>query len=626
MRFLLDARRACEYSITTYHELVQVLNLRHARELGPDEAATRAARTLRSQPPLLDELAAQAAPERQPALVAAALALHGAEPLTSELLGRLDALVSDEHIEMAEEEGELPEGWPLHDGGGDGGLKFPTTSDALDEGGMQPPASWASEALGWDEAPTLMGEREAITREARGLRLVAAPLTRAAEEAALQADATMYVLGVRVAENGASGVIVEWRYPPGMASNQSAWVGLHTAATPRWIRAQERSKYKMISKNTAAGSVTFTPSETKHVRDGEYVFALWRDGCPPRHLAARDHQGRRGGGGRRPARDVPRGDGGHASALGVWRWAEADAGGVLGGGGGGRWRGGLLLPVPLIEVSVDGESENKPLLNRAYQVIDKQSYLDWGLTSDYDAKGGSVGGGGRRGRGGSGGGGNSGDGRTKEVHGLSGNTKGSEGYGEVTAGSLQRLSLLLAHLRVSVLCNLHGGRWARAWDLRSHSSLVDVGSGYGKCVLHFAVENQLRRAAGIECVISRHEIASQVMQELHGELLLRPSLAAPAAAASADGEGGATEEAGAADGAAEAADPYAAVSLHFGDATLGGRDPLHACVRLRSRLLAPHDARGRGDPDAVALLRLRRTARAPSGGRTASAACSRSPR
>ena len=43
-------------------------------------------------------------------------------------------------------------------------------------------------------------------------------------------------------------------------------------------------------------------------------------------------------------------------------------------------------PVPLIEVSVDGESENKPLLNRAYQVIDKQSYLDWGLTSDYDAK------------------------------------------------------------------------------------------------------------------------------------------------------------------------------------------------------------------------------------------------
>ena len=77
---------------------------------------------------------------------------------------------------------------------------------------MRPPASWASESLGWDEAPTLMGEREAIRARRGGLRLVAAPLTRAAEEAALQADATMYVLGVRVAENGASGVVVEWRY------------------------------------------------------------------------------------------------------------------------------------------------------------------------------------------------------------------------------------------------------------------------------------------------------------------------------------------------------------------------------------------------------------------------------
>jgi hypothetical protein len=383
-----------------------------------------------------------------------------------------------------------------------------------------------------------------------------------------------------------------------MASNQSAWVGLHAAATPRWIRAQERSKYKMISKNTASGSVTFTASETKHVRDGEYVFALWRDGAllaTSQRVTIKD--------GAAAAVDARRG---------MCRAATADMPPLWGFGGGRKptrvacsaaeaaddGEEGCCFPVPLIEVSVDGESENKPLLNRAYQVIDKQSYLDWGLTSDYDAKGGSVGGGGRRGRGVSGGGGNSGDGRTEEVHGLSGNTKGSEGYGEVTAGSLQRLSLLLAHLRVSVLCQLHGGRWARAWDLRSHSSLVDVGSGYGKCVLHFAVENQLRRAAGIECVISRHEIASQVMQELHGELLLRPSLAAPAAAASADGEGGASEEAGAADGAAEVADPYAAVSLHFGDATLGGA--IHFThVYAFDRVFSPHTMR------AVAAILMR---------------------
>ena len=141
VRFLLDARRACEYSITTYHELVQVLNLRHARELGPDEAATRAARTLRSQPPLLDELAAQAAPERQPALVAAALALHGAEPLTAELPAG-STLSSPTSTSRRQRRRETARGWPLHDGGGDGGLKFPVASDALDEGGMQPPASW----------------------------------------------------------------------------------------------------------------------------------------------------------------------------------------------------------------------------------------------------------------------------------------------------------------------------------------------------------------------------------------------------------------------------------------------------------------------------------------------------
>ena len=176
-------------------------------------------------------------------------------------------------------------------------------------------------------------------------------------------------------------------------------------------------------------------------------------------------------------------------------------------------------------MSVDGESENKPLLNRAYQVIDKQSYLDWGLTSDYDAKGGSVGGGGRRGRGGSGGGGNSGDGRTEEVHGLSGNTKGSEGYGEVTTGSMHRLALLLANLRATVLEALAPGQWARVWDLTSESSIVDVGSGYGKVVVHFALENMVKRAVGIECVVSRHEIAAQSLLDIREQILMDSSLA-----------------------------------------------------------------------------------------------------
>jgi len=114
-----------------------------------------------------------------------------------------------------------------------------------------------------------------------------------------------------------------------------------------------------------------------------------------------------------------------------------------------------------------------------------------------------------------------------EPRGLSGNTKGSEGYGEVTQGSLQRLCCLLGDLRKHVLGALGppgtvrppptpqpspspspspppsplaptrtltpaltpnpspnaspsqtakpSQVWPRAWDLRSESSLVDVG-------------------------------------------------------------------------------------------------------------------------------------------------------
>ena len=41
-----------------------------------------------------------------------------------------------------------------------------------------------------------------------------------------------------------------------------------------------------------------------------------------------------------------------------------------------------------------------------------------------------------------------------------------------------------------------------------------MGSGYGKAVLHFALSQRLRRAVGIECVISRHEIAQQALLEV----------------------------------------------------------------------------------------------------------------
>ena len=108
---------------------------------------------------------------------------------------------------------------------------------------------------------------------------------------------------------------------------------------------------------------------------------------------------------------------------------------------------------------------------------------------------------------------------------MGGNTKGSEGYGELTQGSLSRLWALLAHLRGTVLRRLHQGQWSRLFDLRSDASLCDVGSGYGKVVMHCALETFVRRAVGIECVISRHELAEQALQAVKLEVLLDPTLA-----------------------------------------------------------------------------------------------------
>lgn len=64
--------------------------------------------------------------------------------------------------------------------------------------------------------------------------------------------------------------------------------------------------------------------------------------------------------------------------------------------------------------------------------------------------------------------------------------------------------------------------WCPSFDLTGDMvRFVDVGSGYGKVVAHVAIENSVR-AVGIECVISRHELAEQALQEAKVELLLNP--------------------------------------------------------------------------------------------------------
>lgn len=120
---------------------------------------------------------------------------------------------------------------------------------------------------------------------------------------------------------------------------------------------------------------------------------------------------------------------------------------------------------------------------------------------------------------------------------------------------MQRLCCLLSNLRSTLLEKLYC-TWPRVWDLSCESCLVDVGSGYGKArskspyptlpnpcqvpihgpsnsnvntcagqaVMHFALEARLRRSVGIECVISRHEIAEQSLIDVKEGLLMDPSL------------------------------------------------------------------------------------------------------
>ncbi|EOD21533.1 hypothetical protein EMIHUDRAFT_241055 [Emiliania huxleyi CCMP1516] len=64
---------------------------------------------------------------------------------------------------------------------------------------------------------------------------------------------------------------------------------------------------------------------------------------------------------------------------------------------------------------------------------------------------------------------------------------------------------------------LHPVGWPSCWDLTRRSCFVDVGSGYGKVVvvvMHVALEAGVRRAVGIECVISRHQIACHSLQDV----------------------------------------------------------------------------------------------------------------
>eukprot|EP00658_Telonema_sp_P-2_P059930 TRINITY_DN49003_c0_g1_i3.p1 TRINITY_DN49003_c0_g1~~TRINITY_DN49003_c0_g1_i3.p1 ORF type:complete len:447 (-),score=109.73 TRINITY_DN49003_c0_g1_i3:219-1559(-) len=199
------------------------------------------------------------------------------------------------------------------------------------------------------------------------------------------------------------------------------------------------------------------------------------------------------------------------------------------------------FPNPLVgsdECPVDFASHAKNceastlMLKRLYSWISKRSYLDWGLTSSAnqynqlrtcrtipnDTK-------------------NNPYGRViesywttplehsnlvkeeiKRLESVDSTTQGSEGYGEVTQGSVTRLVYVLKNLRELLLDKLprqNGSVLDDAWDLAGqNATFLDIGSGYGKVIFHVQHLCGIASCVGIECVFSRDEIANACLDTL----------------------------------------------------------------------------------------------------------------
>ena len=188
-----------------------------------------------------------------------------------------------------------------------------------------------------------------------------------------------------------------------------------------------------------------------------------------------------------------------------------------------------------------------------YRYVDKKTFLNWGLTSDWLVEGprarrASTGAAStspptpqkREGRGAAN---NAADPSVSEAPEAPDEdpNASSEGYGEMTEGSIERLLAFLktlgSHPEVERLAASAGAggtaktprrrggapaaaaataRNFRAADanLTPSSSFIDVGSGYGKVVLHARLSARVAEAAGIEYVAGRAAMASDALREL----------------------------------------------------------------------------------------------------------------
>lgn len=131
----------------------------------------------------------------------------------------------------------------------------------------------------------------------------------------------------------------------------------------------------------------------------------------------------------------------------------------------------------------NGKLVESSTIRTVYQTITRKSNLNWGLTSDWMVSG-------KRKRG-------------EQNETSRKDCSASEGYGEATQGSFQKILDFLQSNKVT--------------EINRDSSFIDVGSGYGKVVMHTLFATDAKRVLGIELVDSRHCIASEVYADLTSE-------------------------------------------------------------------------------------------------------------
>jgi hypothetical protein len=172
-----------------------------------------------------------------------------------------------------------------------------------------------------------------------------------------------------------------------------------------------------------------------------------------------------------------------------------------------------------------------------YRFVDKKTFLNWGLTSDWLVSGPRK----RRSsllalddRSSS----NKSATSTfvKDSRENADSDASSEGYGEMTEGSIERLLIFLKSITAKTLAvplpiSTHPEEELKSratsceaqnlasepdpsWNLTRFSSFIDIGSGYGKVVLHAKLSARVQSAVGIEYVASRAAMASETIKEL----------------------------------------------------------------------------------------------------------------